>query len=81
MKVELKELENREVIYDFIRVTACLCVIGIHCAGFLVNATIGNSIWWAGTIIQAIVRIGLPMFTLLSGVLILNSNEEKVSKF
>ena len=75
------DIQKREIIYDYIRVIACLCVIGIHCTGFLTNYTIGSSIWWAGTIIQSIVRIGLPIFTLLSGVLILNSKDEKVSKF
>lgn len=74
-------IQKREIIYDFIRVIACFCVIGIHCTDFLTNYTIGSPTWWAGTVIQSIVRIGLPIFTLLSGVLILNGKDEKVSKF
>jgi surface polysaccharide O-acyltransferase-like enzyme len=38
-------------------------------------------IWWIGNLIQNIVRIGLPMFTFMSGVLILNGKDEPLSKF
>jgi len=76
------EVKNREIIYDLIRVIACFFVIGIHCTDFIKLAfESGTYIWWIGNILQAIVRIGLPMFTLLSGALILNGKDEKTSSF
>ena len=63
----MKKISKREPIYDFIRVFACICVIGIHCTKNL--------------LFESISRIGLPMFTFLSGVLILNSNDESISTF
>lgn len=59
--------QKREVIYDYIRVLSCIFVIGIHSTENLY--------------INSIFRIGLPMFILLSGVLILNGKEEPVSEF
>lgn len=60
-------MKKREIIYDFIRVLSCICVIGIHSTNNL--------------LIKSISRIGLPMFVFLSGVLILNASEEKTSQF
>ena len=76
------EIEKREIIYDFIRVISCFLVIGIHSTDLIkISSQIGSHTWWIGNLIQAIVRIGLPMFALLSGVLILKSKEQKVSAF
>lgn len=63
----MNKVKKRETIYDFIRVFSCICVIGIHSTNHL--------------LLESIARIGLPMFVFLSGVLILNGNEEKVSDF
>jgi len=75
-----KDINNREIIYDFIRVISCLCIIGVHSFVVQEDGTY-DFIWWFMTGVHAITRIGLPMFVLLSGVLLLNSKEEKTSVF
>lgn len=73
---------KREYIYDYIRVFACVCIIGIHTSDILINGNTFDNIWWIGIFIQGIVRIGLPLFVLLSGVLALNNKkEEKVGYY
>ena len=63
----MKKTKKREIIYDFIRVLSCVFVIGIHSTNHLM--------------LESISRIGLPMFTFLSGILLLNGKEEKTSEF
>lgn len=58
---------------------ACICIIGIHVtAGFpddvMKNITILNVLKYC---IHAIFRIGLPVFTILSGTLLLSSKKEE----
>ena len=66
--------EGRESIYDFIRVISCFGVIMIHAS----IETQGVS----GAILQVASRTALPMFFLLSGVLVLGSDhEESIGRF
>lgn len=60
--------ESRIYSLDYLRVVACIMVIGIHCIGFVSGD--GTSIKYI--IINHIVRIGLPLFFLLSSVQINN---------
>ena len=72
--------ENRNHIYDYIRIFSCLLVIGIHC--YSGNFKLSDTESYIYNFIHSIVRIGLPMFILLSGVLLLNSEkEEKLSNY
>lgn len=71
--------EKRNYIYDYMRVIACICIIGIH-----VTAGIPNEIprqvsiiYMIKYCIHALFRIGLPIFTILSGTLILNNTREE----
>ncbi|MBQ8681766.1 MAG: acyltransferase family protein [Bacilli bacterium] len=72
---------KREIIYDYIRVFACVCVICIHSTDSLIKGGDYDNIWWLGITIQGIVRTGLPLFVLLSGVLALNQKEEKMNNY
>ena len=76
-----KEKNNREVIYDVIRVFSCIGIMIIHCSGFLMQEDGDNSIWWMGNIITTICFIGLPMFFVLSGALLLNNTKEDIVTF
>lgn len=67
-------MNKRRYIYDYIRVMACICIIGIHCtAGYPYNVT--NITEIINYCVHAVFRIGLPIFTILSGALILSSNK------
>lgn len=74
--------KQRENIYDYIRVISCLAIIVIHCTDVLLDNQDYGRTWWIGNIIQAFVRIALPMFVLLSGSLLLNNqNQETLGNF
>lgn len=81
MRKQKETKDNRNYIYDYIRVFSCLLVIGIHC--YSGNMTLTNDIEkYIYNFIHGIVRIGLPMFVLLSGVLLLNKeDDEKLSNY
>lgn len=79
--VNIVEQNNkREKIYDYIRAISCIFIIALHCSGALLNQSYG-ALWWIGNVFHSIVRIGLPMFVLLSGALILNGKDEPISTF
>ena len=81
MRKRKETKENRNHIYDYIRVFSCLLVIGIHC--YVTNMSLTNNTDnYIYHFIQGIVRIGLPMFILLSGVLLFNKEkDEKLSNY
>ena len=64
----------RKYHYDYLRVLAMIGIIGAHCTAAFVDSAIDrNTIsWWYGSFLQHIVRIGLPIFFMLSGSLALN---------
>ena len=66
--------KSRRMIYDYIRVLACIGIIGLHATGDR-NDLVGVSF-------ETLSRIALPMFVLLSGVLVLGSaKSESYFKF
>ena len=72
---------KREYIYDFLRVLACIFIIGIHCGERLLRGNKYDFIWWEHNIFNAIVRTGLCVFLFISGALLLNRKPEKTSVF
>ena len=77
-----KEKEKkRNYVYDLLRVISCICIILIHTTGFLYNYKKDSILWWSGDIIQAIVRIALPIFVVLSGALVLDTKDESNTYF
>ena len=76
-------MENkREYIYDFLRVISIIGIISIHCIAWLMKPNeLYNTLWWQRNIFEAIVRPSLIIFVLVSGALILNKPEEKISTF
>lgn len=68
--------------YDCLRTLACILIVGIHVTdGIVITEEIFNYQWWFKIISQTIFRVGLPVFFILSGALILNNKEEKLSSF
>lgn len=76
MNKKKNTLSNRQYIYDYLRVFACLGVIGIHSQNILFSDTsyIGQCV---AIFFELVFRIGLPIFFILSGVLLLNSNKKQ----
>ena len=66
--------ESRRAIYDYIRVLACIGIICLHATGDRSDIV--------GIFFETTSRIALPMFVLLSGVLVLgNPKTEDYLKF
>lgn len=61
-----------------LRVVATISVIFLHVtAGILYQyGTISNSIWWTGNIYDSLVRFCVPVFVMLTGVLLLGKKYE-----
>lgn len=73
---------KRKYHYDYIRALGVLCIIGIHSTDLLLQNVQNHSAqWWFGTLIQLVVRIGLPIFFMISGALILNSSNDNIGEF
>lgn len=72
---------ERQKVYDYIRVLACLCIIGIHSTGR--SSYEFNEIWEiVDYILHDFFRISLPVFFLLSGALLLSGRkQESVGEF
>lgn len=80
MRKRKETKDNRNYIYDYIRVFSCLLVIGIHC--YSGKLELNDIEYYIYNFIHGIVRIGLPMFVLLSGILLLNKeDDEKLSNY
>lgn len=72
----------RQYHIDYLRIFGVLCIIGIHASDIVVTSAKGiGEQWWEGTLIQVFVRIGLPLFFMVSGALLLNAKEESLTNF
>ena len=66
--------DSRKIVYDYIRVISCIGIICLHATGDRADKV--------GVFFETISRVALPMFVLLSGVLVLgNPKIEPYSKF
>ena len=66
--------QNRKYYLDVLRFTACLCIITIHCTGFFVVENFGSLNFWIGNILDSAARMGVPLFVMISGALLLDEN-------
>ena len=70
-------MENkREYVYDYLRVIACILIIGIHCTSRFFHVTTITF-----STMSAIFRNGLLIFVYIRGALLLNKKQEKISDF
>ena len=65
---------NRIVYMDVLRVIACFSVIMIHSSAQYVVKDIGSFNFWVGNIFDGLARIGVPLFIMISGALMLDKN-------
>jgi len=70
----MEKITVRKRAYDYIRVLACFCVIGIHSTG-RDSYSFKESWEIIDFFLQSFSRIGLPVFFILSGALILNQKK------
>lgn len=64
---------QRIYYFDVLRAIACLAVIMIHSSAKFVITDLGSFDFWVGNIFDAFSRIGVPLFVMLSGALMLDS--------
>lgn len=63
---------NRIVHMDVVRVIACFAVIMIHSSAPYVIENFGSLNFWIGNIFDGLARIGVPLFVMVSGALMLD---------
>ncbi|EFH7844097.1 acyltransferase family protein [Escherichia coli] len=71
----------RNVSADLLRIICCMMIIGIHSTpdySMLVKLKEPDAIVFQSLIIQSVVRIGLPVFFMMSGYFLLNRNSESL---
>lgn len=69
-----KKTQNRIYYLDVLRFIACLSVIMIHASSSYVMKDIPSSNFWIGNIFDAISRIAVPVFVMISGALMLDKH-------
>lgn len=69
---ELEKNKNRIYYIDILRVIACLSVIIIHSSATYVTKNWGSFNFWIGNILDSLSRIGVPLFIMISGALLLD---------
>lgn len=75
-------MEKRLYHYDCMRALGCIFIIGIHTTDSIKPNVIESTWQWEfGDIFQMIFRIGLPLFFMISGALLLNSEKESLKEF
>lgn len=69
-----KGLQCKNLPYiDLLRGFACLCVVMVHVSGRFVR---GGVDFWVGNVCDGLSRVGVPIFVMLSGALLLDENRE-----
>ena len=70
----MNNVTNKRVYYlDILRVIACLSVIMIHVTANYLYTNFGSVNFVISNIINSLSRIGVPLFVMISGSLLLNS--------
>ena len=72
--LENKCTSGRIYYLDILRVIACISVIMIHSSAEYVIKDIGSFNFWIGNILDGLSRIGVPLFVMISGTLLLDKN-------
>lgn len=70
--------------FDLLRTITCVCVIFVHLGATYAVKDFGTLNFWIGNIYDALGRIGVPLFVMISGALMLDKNykysKEKLEK-
>lgn len=72
----MKEEKRYHLYYDLIRIIACLCVVVNHTNGLFKNYSIfAGKQWFLSAIIFGLCKVGVPLFFMLTGALLLGRSE------
>ncbi|MCI8849562.1 MAG: acyltransferase family protein [Oscillibacter sp.] len=79
MRVKTPLQKQRYAYLNILRCAAILLVISLHCtSGFVSNAAFfGSKTWWACMITNSFSRMGVPLFFMISGYLLLSSEKTR----
>lgn len=72
---------NKFLGIDIIRVISMFCVIFLHCASNRLRVEMGNTGWNIVNILTSFATCGVPLFYMISGALILNSQNTYSIKY
>ena len=72
----MQKKKNRIFYLDVLRALACLCVVMIHTNSSFFIKNIGSFDFWVSNTLNSLSRIGVPLFVMISGTLMLDSNYE-----
>lgn len=75
-----KKTTNRIYYLDCLRVIACLSVIMLHASSLYVKKDFGTLNFWIGNILNSLTRVGVPIFVMLSGALLLDKDYDYTPK-
>ena len=81
MKNSIALCNNNRILYaDVMRVCATMAVITLHvCAPLVYGFKTSDSTWWIGNFVESASRFGVPLFVMLSGMLLLNRSKDESS--
>ena len=68
--------KNRIFYLDILRVISCLLVIIAHCSADYVVKDIGSFNFWVGNFFDALAKVSVPIFVMISGALMLDKDYE-----
>lgn len=64
---------------DVIRTVACFAIVMIHSSARYVIMDVGTVDFWIGDVLDSFSRVGVPLFVMISGALLLDNNYECTS--
>lgn len=78
----MEQNEQRIVYADILRIAAIMAVIIIHSGAPLINQfnSIRLSWWWFGNLVESATRWAVPIFIMVSGMLLLNPKKDEPIK-
>ncbi|MGP1608457.1 MAG: acyltransferase [Clostridium sp.] len=67
--------KSKKIVYlEILRVIACFAVIMIHSSAYYLKQDCESFNFWIGNIFDSLSRIGVPLFIMISGALMLDKN-------
>lgn len=71
---------SKKIVYfDFLNITACLCVLGMHCNGIVHNFD-GSVAWKQSMAVETLGYWAVPVFFMLSGATLMNYRKRYSTK-
>lgn len=73
------KMKDKNIYIEQLRILAIFAVVAIHCYGnYFNNSSIyGTRTWWAANLLNSLSRWSVPMFFMISGMLLLGSKKQE----